>query len=912
MALGKSFDPHTVESRWYARWESAGWFAARADAKAPAYCIQLPPPNVTGTLHMGHAFQQTLMDALIRYHRMRGHNTSWVAGTDHAGIATQIVVERQLQEEGKTRHDLGRDGFVKRVWEWKEKSGSIITTQMRRLGTSCDWSHEYFTMDPKMSKAVIEVFVRLHEEGLIYRGKRLVNWDPQLGTAVSDLEVDNEEENGKIWEIRYPLEDGSGSVVVATTRPETMLGDVAVAVNPKDERYAALVGKRAQLPLAGRSIPIIADGYVDREFGTGCVKITPAHDFNDYAIGQRHQLPLVQILTLEAKITGGTAYDGLDRFEARNKVLIDLKAQDFLVSEKPYRLRVPRSGRTGVIVEPMLTDQWFVKMDGMAKRGLDVVASGEVKFFPEHWTSTYNHWLQNVQDWCISRQLWWGHRIPAWYDGQGNIYVGRSEEEIIEKYKIKAKLKRDPDVLDTWFSSQLVPFSSLGWPEKTKDLDTFLPSSVLVTGFDIIFFWVARMIMASLHFTGKVPFRHVYINAIVRDAEGHKMSKSKGNTLDPLDLIDGIKLGDLVAKSTIGLLRADHKAKIDKYLRSHYPNGIPSFGADALRFTFASLANFSRTLNFELARCEGYRNFCNKLWNATRFVLMNTQDQDCGADESKPVELSTWDKWIISTLQRTEAEVEKGFAEYRFDNVAAAIYRFVWDEYCDWYLEIAKDQLAQGNEAQQRGTRRTLVRVLETVLRLAHPVIPFITEELWQDVAPFAGKKGETIMLQPYPKSQSGKIDETVEREVALAKLVVNAARNLRSEMKVLPQYRVPVYMTGNPSAATTAALAPLVRASEIHIVNELPKLDSPVAVVGPHHVMLEIKVDAAVEIERIKKEIARLEGEIVKAHAKLGNASFVDRAPAKVVEQERARLIGFEATLAKLRPQLDKLAARS
>ena len=912
MALGKSFDPHTVESRWYARWESAGWFAARADAKAPAYCIQLPPPNVTGTLHMGHAFQQTLMDALIRYHRMRGHNTSWVAGTDHAGIATQIVVERQLQEEGKTRHDLGRDGFVKRVWEWKEKSGSIITTQMRRLGTSCDWSHEYFTMDPKMSKAVIEVFVRLHEEGLIYRGKRLVNWDPQLGTAVSDLEVDNEEENGKIWEIRYPLEDGSGSVVVATTRPETMLGDVAVAVNPKDERYAALVGKRAQLPLAGRSIPIIADGYVDREFGTGCVKITPAHDFNDYAIGQRHQLPLVQILTLEAKITGGTAYDGLDRFEARNKVLIDLKAQDFLVSEKPYRLRVPRSGRTGVIVEPMLTDQWFVKMDGMAKRGLDVVASGEVKFFPEHWTSTYNHWLQNVQDWCISRQLWWGHRIPAWYDGQGNIYVGRSEEEIIEKYKIKAKLKRDPDVLDTWFSSQLVPFSSLGWPEKTKDLDTFLPSSVLVTGFDIIFFWVARMIMASLHFTGKVPFRHVYINAIVRDAEGHKMSKSKGNTLDPLDLIDGITLEDLVAKSTIGLLRADHKAKIDKYLRSHYPNGIPSFGADALRFTFASLANFSRTLNFELARCEGYRNFCNKLWNATRFVLMNTQDQDCGADESKPVELSTWDKWIISTLQRTEAEVEKGFAEYRFDNVAAAIYRFVWDEYCDWYLEIAKDQLAQGNEAQQRGTRRTLVRVLETVLRLAHPVIPFITEELWQDVAPFAGKKGETIMLQPYPKSQSGKIDETVEREVALAKLVVNAARNLRSEMKVLPQYRVPVYMTGNPSAATTAALAPLVRASEIHIVNELPKLDSPVAVVGPHHVMLEIKVDAAAEIERIKKEIARLEGEIVKAHAKLGNASFVDRAPAKVVEQERARLTGFEATLAKLRPQLDKLAARS
>jgi valyl-tRNA synthetase len=918
MALSKSFDPTAVESRWYAHWESKGWFAAHGDEKSPAYCIQLPPPNVTGTLHMGHAFQQTLMDALIRYHRMRGFNANWVAGTDHAGIATEILVTRQLEDEGKSKRETGRETFVKRVWEWKKQSGATITRQMRRLGASCNWAYAdtegqkagYFTMDAKLSRAVTEVFVRWYEEGLIYRGRKLVNWDPQLGTSVSDLEVDSEEENGKIWEINYP---GNGfSLTVATTRPETMLGDVAVAVNPKDERYTALVGKQVELPLTGRRIPVIADDYVDREFGTGCVKITPAHDFNDYAVAQRHKLPMISVLTLDAKVTGGTAYDGLDRFVARKQILADLKNKDLLVSEKPYKLRVPRSGRSGAIVEPMLTEQWFVKMESLARAGLDVVAKGEVTFFPEHWTSTYNHWLENIHDWNISRQLWWGHQIPAWYDEQGNVYVGRSENEVVEKFKIKTKLTRDPDVLDTWFSAQLVPFTSLGWPEKTKDLETYLPSSVLVTGNDIIFFWVARMIMASLHFTGKVPFRDVYINAIVRDAEGQKMSKSKGNTLDPLDLIDGIDLDSLVKKSTAGLLLADQRKKAEKYVKAHYPNGIPAFGADALRFTFASLASFSITLNFDLGRCEGYRNFCNKLWNATRFVLMNTEGQDCGIDESKPVELSTWDKWIISTLQRSEAEVEKGFAEYRFDNVAGAVYRFVWDEYCDWYLEVAKEQLAKGNEAQQRGTRRTLVRVLEASLRLAHPIIPFITEELWQDVKALAGKTGETIMLAPYPKSQPEKIDEAAEKEVALAKEMVNAGRNLRSEAKIPPKDRIPFYITSRPSLTSATAMVALVRIFDLRVVDELPTSDSPVAVVGSHRLMPHIEIDPAAEKERLKKEISRLEGEIVRATAKLGNASFVDRAPPKVVEQERARLAGFEATLAKLRPQLDKLVSRA
>ena len=919
--MDKTFQPANIETRWYEEWEAKGYFAPQGGEQA--YSIMIPPPNVTGSLHMGHGFQEAIMDALIRYHRMSGYNTLWQVGTDHAGIATQMVVERQLEAQGISRHDLGREAFVEKVWEWKEQSGGTITRQLRRLGSSLDWSRERFTMDPGLSEAVQEVFIRLYREGLIYRGQRLVNWDPELHTAISDLEVISEEEQGHLWHFNYPLAGGEGHLTVATTRPETMLGDSAVAVHPEDERYAHLIGRMVELPLTGRQIPVIADDYVEREFGTGCVKITPAHDFNDYEMGKRHGLPMINILDDNAAINADApaAYRGMDRFEARQKVVADMDALGLLDKVEDHTLKVPRGDRSGVVIEPYLTNQWYVDAREMAKPAIAAVEDGSIQFVPKQWENTYFAWMRDIQDWCISRQLWWGHRIPAWYDDAGNFYVGDSEAAVRAEHGLAQDLplRQDEDVLDTWFSSALWTFSTLGWPEDTEELATFHPSSVLVTGFDIIFFWVARMIMMTLHFRQEVPFHTVYVHGLVRDGEGQKMSKSKGNVIDPIDLIDGIDLEGLVTKRTAGMMQPQLAAKIDKATRKQFPEGIAPYGTDALRFTYYSLASTGRDIKFDIGRIEGFKNFCNKIWNAARYVLMNCENEDCGLAPDAEVELSLADRWINSALQQTATEVAHAVDNYRLDMASQALYEFIWNEYCDWYLELSKPVLwdEHASAAAKRGTRKTLIRVLETWLRLLHPLMPFITEEIWQTVAPLAGKSGATIMLQHYPVADEKGVDSAANADIEWLKGVIVGVRNIRGEMNI-PPGKALTLMLANGNEHDKARLD-----ANTQFLKKLAKLDdiiwlaageeAPVAataLVGELEILVPMAdlIDKDAELARLGREVEKLEKDVARIQGKLGNASFVDKAPAAVVEKEREKMQAQQQALDKLQEQAQRI----
>jgi len=925
--MDKTYQPDSIEQAWYQTWEKAGHF--RPSGEGESFAMMIPPPNVTGSLHMGHAFQDTIMDTLVRYRRMQGRNTLWQVGTDHAGIATQMVVERRLAAEGTDRHELGRERFLDKVWEWKAESGGTITQQLRRMGSSVDWSRERFTMDDGLSNAVREVFVRLHSEGLIYRGKRLVNWDPALHTAISDLEVENREEQGHMWHFRYPLSDGSGHLVVATTRPETMLGDTAVAVHPEDPRYKDLIGQTVRLPLADRDIPIIADDYVDPDFGSGCVKITPAHDFNDYEVGKRHDLPQINLFTIEAQLNDNApqAYRGLDRFDARKKVVDDLDALGLLEKVEDHTLQVPRGDRSGVVIEPYLTDQWFVAVESLAKPAIEAVENGDIQFVPKNYENMYFSWMRDLQDWCISRQLWWGHRIPAWYDEDGNVYVGRDEDEVRREHNLGDRpLSQDEDVLDTWFSSALWTFSTLGWPEQTDELKTFHPTDVLVTGFDIIFFWVARMIMMTLKFTGEVPFKQVYVHGLVRDAEGQKMSKSKGNVLDPLDLIDGIDLDTLVDKRTRGLMQPQKEKQIAKRTRKEFPDGINAYGTDALRFTFLSLASTGRDIKWDMGRIEGYRNFCNKIWNAARYVLMNTENQDCGLDaDSGEVTLSLADRWIVSALQRAETEVTEALDQFRFDVASHAAYEFIWNEYCDWYLELSKPVLYgdEYSEAEKRGTRRTLVRVLEAILRLAHPFMPFITEEIWQKVAPLAGKTpaaegaDATIMRQPFPVSDHERLDPQAESDIEWIKAVITVIRNIRGEMRIPPGKALDVYLHNGKDidrerlAANhnfMCRLAKLERITWLNAEDSAPA--SATGLVGDMEILVPMAglIDKDAEIERLGKEIDKLRKEVARGESKLRNPNFVDKAPDEVVAKEREKLDDHRSQQARLEEQMEKI----